>query len=121
MRISDWSSDVCSSDLVAELRGRAGEPGLQALEPAALLLFGTVAHAAGESCWSRGSPTRASPSRPVIAAATTAPTSPCGRSTGAQVSLRPSRSESRRVGKERVGHGKSRVSPDPKKTKKKLT
>src|SRR3546814_21173016 len=30
MRISDWSSDVCSSDLDQERRGLAGEPGLGA-------------------------------------------------------------------------------------------
>src|SRR3546814_8551657 len=27
MRISDWSSDVCSSDLLALLRGNIGRPG----------------------------------------------------------------------------------------------
>src|SRR3546814_2996328 len=37
MRISDWSSDVCSSDLVRD--GKAGEPGR---EPAHDLRLGTI-------------------------------------------------------------------------------
>src|SRR3546814_14178301 len=41
MRISDWSSDVCSSDLIARFRDFVRQEGLDNVEP-----FVDVAHAA---------------------------------------------------------------------------
>src|SRR3546814_3001870 len=51
MRISDWSSDVCSSDLVAALRARIGgveEDAVALIDDRALGRAALQRHAAGE-------------------------------------------------------------------------
>src|SRR3546814_2902966 len=82
MRISDWSSDVCSSDLTLKL---------------AASLDGRTAMASGESQWITGANARADVHRLRAAAG-------CVMTGGA-------RSEERRVGKECVSTCRSRWSP----------
>src|SRR3546814_4265822 len=89
MRISDWSSDVCSSDLTFDLmlhliRSRFGYP--LALEVASVFVY-DEAHAATDA-------------QPLVS---------LGRLAGYEP--RVARSEERRVGKECVSTGRSRWSP----------
>src|SRR3546814_18379411 len=103
MRISDWSSDVCSSDLgVCRERGRPGRPDRQGLRhadvgvPGDLCIaaddLGRVAAVAAAGGHRRGIALKNED--PVISSA---------------------RSEERRVGKECVSTCRSRWSPYPKK------
>src|SRR3546814_10312041 len=96
MRISDWSSDVCSSDLVAVpvARPRTSSPAL----PAA----GSVARQRTLA----GTPVETSAPTAALGAWATSP------------ARRSPRSEERRVGKECVSTGRSRWSPYHKKKKK---
>src|SRR3546814_14206997 len=107
MRISDWSSDVCSSDLVALGVDRvspkadvARELGLDDVQPAVVVEVGDVRARLG-----RLPPVRTAPG--------------CGTETGgsgrgeghvAVVAIQP-RSEERRVGKECVSTCRSRWAP----------
>src|SRR3546814_17161101 len=102
MRISDWSSDVCSSDLIKAALG----PGRQA--------------GASSRCWKRvpklkGTPAQSGGVGPTGRAATTSATraqSGRGRaSAGAQRASKASRSEERRVGKACVRTVRFRWSP----------
>src|SRR3546814_3059740 len=45
MRISDWSSDVCSSDLLAGFAGHLAEPGIGIAGHTLLYEDGTIQHA----------------------------------------------------------------------------
>src|SRR3546814_10404201 len=86
MRISDWSSDVCSSDLMMHPVPRTGDVGdpriAEMRRPAVLLRVARPAlHAADEQ--------------------------------GRTRDPRPERSEARRVGKECVSTGRSRWAPYP--------
>src|SRR3546814_1713060 len=84
MRISDWSSDVCSSDLFTELR---------ILEQR--LNSRSQNHGGARDCC-------------ILIASDDAPSFPCGLDRGLP---RPQRSEERRVGKECVSTCRSRWSP----------
>src|SRR3546814_18129183 len=86
MRISDWSSDVCSSDLSLSERGEPGQSG-----PLALL---TTSLTLGAPCAQRCPPSQHPNGRPL------SPDPPL-----------PGRSEERRVGKECVSTCRSRWSP----------
>src|SRR3546814_16888659 len=106
MRISDWSSDVCSSDLVAVLAevsinkdqgidvdrifcavdcGRVVNPDLVRQQIEGGIIFALSGAVAGGVTWSKGLP---------------------------QQTALGDRSEERRVGKECVSTGRSRWSPD---------
>src|SRR3546814_16454806 len=99
MRISDWSSDVCSSDLVAYAKEKL-EPELKAIDPACGFTFTQIS----------GFPGLATPaSAGVISLGKVL--------TGANRISKVSRSEERRVGKECVSTCKSRWSPSHSKNK----
>src|SRR3546814_7460037 len=93
MRISDWSSDVCSSDLSIEglggsfAQGRAGGAGLAAL--LRTVVFGSLRR--GAKAWQRVGYRFRWP--------------------GVRYRRWPGRSEERRVGKEGVSTGRSRWAP----------
>src|SRR3546814_19602755 len=103
MRIIDWSSDVCSSDLVIELRLERA-PGLPtALDdrsgsPSATLALGKVRLGQGHELGEREGP--AQRPRRLLA------------EPGTHFAGRGKRSEERRVGKECVSTCISRWSPD---------
>src|SRR3546814_16196724 len=98
MRISDWSSDVCSSDLFEERLERLWTCGLEAGRPHRVRCQGPLRRISRQCAQLQ---CRASASRTC-------------RSNG-------QRSEERRVGKECVSTCKSRWSPDHKKKKNKKT
>src|SRR3546814_18404825 len=93
MRISDWSSDVCSSDLLVVLGGRA--PALR---------------------WGQGSLQEIDHVPFVAPLARFAATADSPDAAGKLIDD-ALRSEARRVGKECVRTGRSRWSPDPNKKK----
>src|SRR3546814_12381818 len=114
MRISDWSSDVCSSDLVPPNDGRAGAGGRERRRRRA-----DAHRARGEE------PRRA---RIAPGPASDQPAARAGRQAaipnpefdGRAISRRErGRSEERRVGKEGVSTGSIRGSPEHEKKKKK--
>src|SRR3546814_3628691 len=105
MRISDWSSDVCSSDLFPRNSAGASAPDAPRTE-------------------SRPTPRGAAPARPRRTAAEAEYYSAGGRAARSRATVRPSdprslarsgirrrRSEERRVGKEGVSKCRSRWSP----------
>src|SRR3546814_12634745 len=97
MRISDWSSDVCSSDLLSMMRARDVD-----LKLASIRAHGRSS-ARSTRCWTGTETTKASPSRSTVKriASTTSP----------GYHRRAPRSEERRVGKECVRTCRSRWSP----------
>src|SRR3546814_11323426 len=98
MRISDWSSDVCSSDLLDE----SGACGDRRFSDPGRGQCGRIYAAEGGGGFGRAPP-------PDIAEAAT------GRAHGFALDAArpPQRSEERRVGKEGVTTGRSRWSPYP--------
>src|SRR3546814_17030069 len=95
MRISDWSSDVCSSDLLYRIYIPASGLPLNADVPLPAL---TLETAAGDVLV----PSRAGCSEPVLGTVV---------NQLAQVDINGARSEERRVGKECVSTCRSRWSP----------
>src|SRR3546814_13114440 len=100
MRISDWSSDVCSSDLDGRCRREADQANQKSLSPSC------------ESCVSMRRIELCSP----ICSRTESPSCKGFRSERLS-NCRRSRSEERSVGKECVSKCRSRWSPYPQQTK----
>src|SRR3546814_5737481 len=102
MRISDWSSDVCSSDLIAQraLSGHAAVVDVALLSASMWLMQRSITQATVEGVQRIPAPTRAQISNPLVNTYRT--------QDGRFVSLR---SEERRVGKECVSTCRSRWSP----------
>src|SRR3546814_18273170 len=113
MRISDWSSDVCSSDLIISLAVAEGADGVKVGTVIALLA-------------AEGEDTGAAPSKPAKAeksekaqATESKPAAPQPRpapelaksADASSIASEKARSEERRVGKEGVGACRSRWAP----------
>src|SRR3546814_19210439 len=113
MRISDWSSDVCSSDLICS--SSAGIPGLAASAGASCTSASTIAMAG--SMVSSGA---SSSPKPVAVRSASSEMTLCSCAVKASAVLFGRlirRSEERRVGKECVSTCRSRWSPYHKKKK----
>src|SRR3546814_12722282 len=106
MRISDWSSDVCSSDLAARVAAARGDSDLDALHVLRVMAEQDPVHTLMQRAG-------ADPKSVVDAVDLRLPQ---GREQGAY-----SRSEERRVGKECVSTCRSRWSPSHIKKKQKQT
>src|SRR3546814_19016919 len=103
MRISDWSSDVCSSDLVMPGSAELPEDGAPVESETWTLDHGHVVIAAITSCTNTSNPS-------VMLAAGLLATNAVERG----IKVKPwVRSEARRVGKECVSTCRSRWSPYP--------
>src|SRR3546814_11682089 len=120
MRISDWGSDVCSSDLLVHLLRGAFQLALHLLAPLGgkrdarrlLLCLGLRRHGHAPSAVLTGSWLRSTPQRRSALPGSGARNCQGNRS-------KPSRSEERRVGKECVSTFRSRWSQDHSKKKQK--
>src|SRR3546814_16486779 len=99
MRISDWSSDVCSSDLKKSRGHKTMVAGLRLPRVAGGAEWKTVALAAVLSAG-------------LLSGCATAPDDPQGKADFEAVNDPLERSEERRVGKECVSTCRSRGSPD---------
>src|SRR3546814_19663825 len=107
MRISDWSSDVCSSDLRGQLLELLGGERMRAGD-----LRGHFAAMAGDDSGERVDHAGQVGEAAVLG-------EPAEELRGRRIDLLRLRSEARRVGKECVGTGRSRWSPYHQKKKKK--